>query len=61
MLLPYNHAVLADQDYRREVEALLATCADRDVAVQAIKSVARRRWDDAAAPHDVLVRAAPRG
>ena len=61
VLLPYNHAVLADQDYRREVEALLATCADRDVAVQAIKSVARRRWDDAAAPHASWYEPLPEG
>lgn len=48
VLLPYNHAVLADPDYRREVEALLETCAERNVAVQTIKSVARRRWEDGA-------------
>ena len=61
VLLPYNHAVLADQDYRREVEALLATCAERDVAVQAIKSVARRRWDDATAPHASWYEPLPEG
>jgi aryl-alcohol dehydrogenase-like predicted oxidoreductase len=48
VLLPYNHAVLADPGYRSEVEALLATCTERNVAVQTIKSVARRRWEDGA-------------
>lgn len=44
VLLPYNYSLLDDSSYRSEVEALLATCAERDVAVQTIKSVARRRW-----------------
>jgi len=46
VLLPYNFALLEDDAYRRDVEALLALCAERNVAVQTIKSVARRRWDD---------------
>lgn len=44
VLLPYNFTLLADAGYRADVEALLAMCADRDVAVQTIKGVARRRW-----------------
>jgi len=44
VLLPYNHRLLADDGYRRDVEALLEACAERRVAVQTIKSVARRRW-----------------
>ncbi len=52
VLLPYNQAVLADEGYRRAIEALLETCAERRVAVQTIKSVARRRWrDDDTGPH----------
>lgn len=50
VLLPWNPSVLADDGYRREAEALLATCAERDVAVQAIKAVARRRWAGDAGP-----------
>lgn len=46
VLLPYNFVVLRDQAYRRDVDALLEVCADRNVAVQTIKSVARRRWQD---------------
>ena len=44
VLLPYNQAVLADETYRDEVESLLEICLQREVAVQTIKSIARRRW-----------------
>jgi aryl-alcohol dehydrogenase-like predicted oxidoreductase len=44
VLLPYNFTLLQHTNYRRDVEALLATCAERNVAVQTIKAVARRRW-----------------
>jgi aryl-alcohol dehydrogenase-like predicted oxidoreductase len=44
VLLPYNFVLLQDADHRRDVEALLERCAERGVAVQTIKSVARRRW-----------------
>jgi aryl-alcohol dehydrogenase-like predicted oxidoreductase len=50
VLLPYNFSLLQDAAYRREVEALLSLCADRGVAVQTIKSVARRRWEGNAQP-----------
>jgi aryl-alcohol dehydrogenase-like predicted oxidoreductase len=44
VLLPYNYSVLSDDRYRGDVEALLEVCEQRRVAVQTIKSVARRRW-----------------
>jgi aryl-alcohol dehydrogenase-like predicted oxidoreductase len=44
VLFPLNFSLLEIDDYRRDVEALRALCADRDVAVQTIKAVARRRW-----------------
>ncbi len=50
VLLPYNHSLLGQPGYRDDVEALLATCAERRVAVQTIKSVARRRWPEEAGP-----------
>jgi aryl-alcohol dehydrogenase-like predicted oxidoreductase len=50
VLLPYNFSLLADDAYRRDVEAVLAVCAERNVAVQTIKSVARRRWHDDGQP-----------
>ena len=46
VLLPYNQAVMADAGYRADFEALVETCAARGVAVQTIKSMARRRWRD---------------
>jgi aryl-alcohol dehydrogenase-like predicted oxidoreductase len=46
VLLPYSHIMLANADYAADVEALLAVCAARGVAVQTIKAVARRRWQD---------------
>ena len=47
VLLPYNFMLLQDHGYRADVERLLALCAERDVAVQTIKSIARRRWAEA--------------
>jgi aryl-alcohol dehydrogenase-like predicted oxidoreductase len=48
VLLPYNFVQLEDAQYRADVEHLLGVCAERRVAVQAIKAVARRRWSDEA-------------
>jgi aryl-alcohol dehydrogenase-like predicted oxidoreductase len=48
VLLPYNFVQLEDAQYRADVEHLLGVCAERRVAVQAIKAVARRRWTDSA-------------
>jgi aryl-alcohol dehydrogenase-like predicted oxidoreductase len=49
VLLPYSYPALRDDAYRADVEELLAVCAERSVAVQTIKAVARRRW---AADHE---------
>jgi aryl-alcohol dehydrogenase-like predicted oxidoreductase len=46
VLLPVNYSLLADPDYSADVEILLARCEEDGVAVQTIKSVARRRWRD---------------
>lgn len=46
VLLPYNHLLYADPSYRADFDALVELCADRHVAVQTIKSAARRRWRD---------------
>lgn len=51
VLFPYNPVLLGDDGYRREVEALVATCAERNVAVQTIKSAARRRWQEPGGEH----------
>jgi aryl-alcohol dehydrogenase-like predicted oxidoreductase len=49
VLLPYNYTMMSDDGYRADVEALLEVCEQRGVAVQTIKSVARRRWPEPAA------------
>lgn len=46
VLLPVNFILLDDPTYRADVDALLEVCAERDVAVQTIKSIARGRWSD---------------
>jgi aryl-alcohol dehydrogenase-like predicted oxidoreductase len=48
VLLPYNYALMSVDHYRADVEALLEVCERRGVAVQTIKSVARRRWPEGA-------------
>jgi aryl-alcohol dehydrogenase-like predicted oxidoreductase len=44
VLFPYNFVLLDRPDYRADAEALLALCAERAVAVQTIKAIARGRW-----------------
>ena len=52
VLLPYNFSLLQNDAYRDAIERLLDVCLERDVAVQTIKSLARRRWsDDDTEPH----------
>jgi aryl-alcohol dehydrogenase-like predicted oxidoreductase len=51
VLFPYNFVHMQIPQYREEVETLLEVCANRDVAVQTIKSVARRRWPDDSESH----------
>lgn len=46
VLFPYNHSMLSLPDYRRDVEALLAVCAERNVATQTIKAIAKGRWGE---------------
>lgn len=50
VLLPMNPSLLRDPTYAADFERLLATCAARGVAVQTIKSIARRRWPEGARP-----------
>ncbi len=51
VLVPYNHSLMTIDTYRASIEELLAICAERDVAVQTIKAIARRRWDDGPGGH----------
>src|SRR4051795_13060172 len=45
VLAPYNYVQMQDERYAGTFEALAAVCAQRRVALQTIKSLARRRWD----------------
>jgi aryl-alcohol dehydrogenase-like predicted oxidoreductase len=45
VLCPYNWVQVQDPRYAETFEALAALCAERDVALQTIKSLAHRRWD----------------
>ncbi|MFT7475028.1 MAG: aryl-alcohol dehydrogenase-like predicted oxidoreductase [Verrucomicrobiales bacterium] len=51
VLLPFNTTMLDNPGYRHDVDELLNICSDRGVAVQTIKSIARRRWRSSG--HDV--------
>jgi aryl-alcohol dehydrogenase-like predicted oxidoreductase len=44
VLLPYNFTMMQDPEYAADFEKLAALCEQRGVAVQTIKSIARRRW-----------------
>jgi aryl-alcohol dehydrogenase-like predicted oxidoreductase len=44
VLFPYNVTMLGVPEYAADVEALVALCQERSVAMQTIKAVARRRW-----------------
>ena len=44
VLFPYSHVVMRDAGYASDVERLLATCRERNVAVQTIKAIARGPW-----------------
>ena len=44
VLLPYSYIVMQNRGYADDFEALMALCRERNVAVQTIKSIARRPW-----------------
>ena len=44
VLLPINYPLMQHRNYATDVENLLAYCKDRNIAVQAIKSIARGLW-----------------
>ena len=46
VLLPCNYLTVGQAFYRERFEALAATCRERRVAVQTIKSIAMRPWMD---------------
>ncbi len=46
VLAPYSYAMMALPDYARDFERLASVCAERGVALQTIKAIARRRWQE---------------
>lgn len=44
VLVPFSFVGLQEPGYRADVDELLARCAEQEIAVQTIKSAARRRW-----------------
>ncbi len=44
VLFPYNHPMMQNPSYAADVDSLLGLCAERGVAVQTIKSIARGAW-----------------
>lgn len=44
VLFPYNTTMLSNESYAADVDALLHVCAEKQVAAQTIKSIARGRW-----------------
>jgi len=62
VLMPYNHSMMSNFAYRADATALLERCAERNVAVQTIKSIARRRWPaDATDPQFAWYQPLPAG
>ena len=46
VLLPYSYPLMQNPQYAADFEALMARCAERDVAVQTIKAITRAPWGD---------------
>lgn len=46
VLLPYNYLLMCNPQYAADFAALIGVCQVRDVAVQTIKGLVRRRWGD---------------
>ena len=46
VLLPFSYSLMQNPQYAADFEALLARCAERDVAVQTIKAITRAPWGE---------------
>jgi aryl-alcohol dehydrogenase-like predicted oxidoreductase len=53
VLLPYNYVMGQNDKYIADFEALLKLCAERNVAVQTIKSITAGPWGSQARTHSV--------
>jgi aryl-alcohol dehydrogenase-like predicted oxidoreductase len=52
VLLPYSYWQMQQKHYGADFEALVGMCQSRNVAVQTIKSLARRPWGDQPKTHN---------
>jgi aryl-alcohol dehydrogenase-like predicted oxidoreductase len=50
VLLPYNFTMMSQPEYAADFETLYRVCRERGVAMQTIKSIARRRWQEGDGP-----------
>lgn len=46
VLFPYDFALMRNPAYKADVDTLVGVCTERRIALQTIKSVARRRWPE---------------
>ena len=46
ILVPYSFVMMTNPQYAADFEALYELCTDREVAMQTIKSIAARRWNE---------------
>jgi aryl-alcohol dehydrogenase-like predicted oxidoreductase len=46
VLLPYSYTMMQNERYAADFEDLLTVCQERNVAVQTIKSLVHRPWDE---------------
>lgn len=56
VLLPYNYITMQNEYYAENFNALAATCQERDVAVQTIKSIAYKPWSEDEHTHNTWYR-----
>ncbi len=52
VLLPYNVTMMQSAQYADDFEALAAVCTERGVAMQTIKGITLRPWDEREHTHD---------
>jgi aryl-alcohol dehydrogenase-like predicted oxidoreductase len=52
VLLPYNPMMMRNQQYAADFERLATVCAERGIAMQTIKGVTRRPWDERERTHN---------
>ncbi len=54
VMLPYNYLMMQDNKYQESFNELINVCKKRNVAVQTIKSIARRPWDGELKTHNTF-------